>query len=143
MENKPPSAGDRGVSIGRDAIGNVIQTGDNNTATLQQVQLPPPNSVNIQAEVQALRELLTALTGATPSQQVKITSAITEAEAVLALPEPDRDEVGEAIDRALKNAQKVEGFAKVIDVVKPHVIPIAAWLGTNWDRILTVVGLRR
>ncbi len=40
----------RNISIGGNATGNVFQTGDGNTASIefQQVTLPPPDRVNIQ-----------------------------------------------------------------------------------------------
>ncbi len=140
MDSTHRPVGERSVYIGRDASGNVIVTGDNNTASLQQVPLPPPESVDIKAELAALRQALAALNS--PDQR-KVDNALSDAEAELEKPEPDKDEVGTALERALGYAQKAEGFGKVIDTLKPHLIPVAAWLGTNWDKVLATVGLAR
>jgi hypothetical protein len=50
----------RNVNIGGNAIGNVIQTGDHNTAELRfrKAELPPPEAVDIRAELEALKQLL-------------------------------------------------------------------------------------
>jgi len=68
----------RNVNIGRDAVGNIIQIGDHDTAELRykKVQLPPPENVDIRKEIDALRQLLGQLK--TDDQQ-KIVNAISEA----------------------------------------------------------------
>jgi hypothetical protein len=57
-ENPPAN---RSVTVGGNAQGNIIQTGDRNTATLQykQVQLPPPGTADLQTTLSALRTPLT------------------------------------------------------------------------------------
>jgi len=136
--NKPTS--DRSVRIGGDTSGNVIQTGDHNVASVryQQATLPPPAAVDIRAELTALREVLARLG---PLDDKKIENALSDADDELTKPEPDKDEVGKAVERALDYAQKAEGFAKVIETLKPHVTSVASWLGNNWHKILAVVGL--
>lgn len=135
---RPP--GDRSVAIGGNAIRNVIQTGDHNTASLsyERVTLPPPEQVDVRAEIAALRDLLAGL--ASPDRR-KIDNAVGEAEEEAAKPEPDKEEVGKALERALGYAQKAEGFAKVIESLKPHIQNLGSWLGENWYRLLSVVGL--
>jgi tRNA splicing ligase len=130
----------RSISIGRDAIGNVIQTGDNNTAAVQfqQATLPQPESINMQAELIALKAVLSQLD--TPDRR-KIENAISDAEEELKKSDPDKDEVGQALDRALNYATKANGFAEAIDKLRPHVEKTAAWLGQNWHKVLAVVGL--
>lgn len=134
------SSQDRSASIGRDAIGSIIQTGDYNAASvqLQQVNLPQPESVNIQAELAALKAVLSPLE--TPDRR-KIENAIVDAEEELKKPEPDKDEVGQALERALNYATTANGFAEAIDKLRPHVEKTAGWLGENWHKILAAVGL--
>lgn len=131
---------DRSVQIGRDMTGSVIQTGDSNTASvqLQQASLPRPESVDIRSEIDALRELLAQLE---TSDRRKIENALDDAGEELSKPEPDKDEVGKALDRALDYAQKANGFAEAIDQLRPHVEKAVGWLGENWHKILTGVGL--
>lgn len=130
--------GDRSVNVGGDAMGNIIQTGDRNTAVLKPVTLPSPDTVDIRAELAALRQVLLKMDS---PDQMKVDHALGDAEAELAKPEPDRQEVGGAVDRALKYAERASAFAAGIESLKPHVVSIAAWLGSNWDKILRVVGL--
>jgi hypothetical protein len=140
MSNLAKPSSDRSVSIGGNASGNVIQTGDRNIASVQyqQATLPPPEGVDIRSELTALREALARLDS--PDRR-KIENALSDAEEELAKPEPDKDEVGHALDRALDYAKKAEGFAQIIETLKPHITSAAAWLGSNWHKILGVVGL--
>ncbi len=132
--------GDRSVSIGRDARNTVIVTGDRNrvTQTLKRVSLPPPESVDIKAELAALRAALALL--AAPDAR-KIENAVGDAEDELQKPAPDKDEIGKALDRAIGYAQKADGFATAAERLVPHVVQIAGWLGTAGLALLRVFGL--
>ena len=77
--------------------GNVVQT------TYQQVILPSPDSVDIAAELRAIREVLVGLD--TPDRR-KIENAFSDVDDELAKPDPDRDEVGGTMDRALRYASR-------------------------------------
>jgi hypothetical protein len=140
MTRKASPASDRSVHIGRDAKGSIIQTGDLNVASVdyRQISLPPPESVDIRETISTISATLTQL-GAT--DQRKIENALSDAEDELNKPEPDKDEVGSALDRALKYAEKAEGFTGVIEKLTPCVINAASWLGMTWHSILSFVGL--
>ncbi len=129
----PPSrpTGSRSVHIGGDATGNVIQTGDHNTAELRFTPppLPAPADVDMRAELERLRELLAGLAS---DHRKKIDNALEEARDELGKPAPDRDEVGQALDRALGYARKASGFVKIAQAVAPPLAAAAAWLGERW-----------
>jgi len=131
---------DRSVSIGGNATGNVIQTGDGNVASVQfrQTTLPPPETVDLQTEFAALRQILAGLQAA---DQNKIDRALEDAQEEIAKPEPDRDEIGQALDRALTYAKKAEGFAGTVEKLQTHVTKTVSWLGDNWHKLLSLVGL--
>ena len=74
------------MSIGRDAVGNIIQTGDHNVALIQKVTLPPPQSVDIRSELQGLQALLTWLE---TEDRRKIENALADAGEELSKSEPD------------------------------------------------------
>lgn len=86
-ENLPSN---RSVTIGGNAQGNVIQTGDQNIATLhyEHVQLPSPQQVDIQATLTALGVLLAPL--ATPDRK-KIDNALEEAQDESKKPHPNNN----------------------------------------------------
>lgn len=136
MEDKS----NRSVSIGGDATNNIIQTGDSNTASPQftQTTLPPAESVDLQAELAALRRILADLQA--PDQK-KIERALDDAEEEIAKAEPDRNEIGTALERALDYAKKAEGFASTAEKLQKHVTNVVSWLGDNWYKLLAVVGL--
>lgn len=140
MSTSDPFSEDRSVHIGRDAHGNIIQTGDQNTATLhyERVKLPAPEQVDIAAELAAIRALLLKLS--TPDQG-KMERALKDAQDELTKATPDKDEVGKALDRALDYAKKASGFAESLKVLSPHVIAAVAWLGSHWHRLLEGIGL--
>lgn len=132
--------GERSVSIRRDARDSVIVTGDRNTVTqtLKRISLPPPESVDIKAEFAALRATLVSL--AAPDGP-KIENAVSDAEHELQKPEPDKDEIGKALDRAIGYAQKAEDFASTAGKLMPHIINIAGWLGKAGVALLRMFGL--
>ena len=130
----------RGVSIGGNVTGSAIVTGDRNITSLQftQTTLPPAASVDFQAEFAALRQILAELQAA---DRKKIDRALEDAAEEIIKPQPDRDEIGQALDRALTYAQKAEGFAATAGRLQTHITIIVSWLGDNWHKLLPVVGL--
>lgn len=140
ISNDNKSGQNRSVSIGGSVTGSAIQTGDYDTANInfQQVSLPKPETVNIQAEINTLREIIEKLES---SDRRKIENAFEDAQEEIKKPQPDKDEVGEALNRALKYAKKAEGFASVVEKLQPHLSKTTAWLGDNWHKLLGFVGL--
>ena len=140
MSNDHKSGQNRSVSIGGNATGSAIITGDSSTANVnfQQVTLPEPASVNIEAELNALRDILAKLE---TSDRRKIDNAFADAQEELNKQQPDKDEVGEALNRALKYAKKAEGFASAMEKLQPHLAKTTAWLGDNWHGLLRLVNL--
>jgi len=134
------AAQNRSVSIGGNVTSSAILSGDRNTANLrfQSVSLPAPESVDIQAELNALREALVKLES--PDRR-KIENAFADALEEVNKPKPDKDEVGKALDRALYYAKQAKGFASIIEKLKSHLTKTASWLGENWHKLLTVAGL--
>ncbi|MBW4695619.1 MAG: CHAT domain-containing protein [Lyngbya sp. HA4199-MV5] len=139
-EERSPMHQNRSVSIGGNMTGSVIQTGDRNTASVQfhQTTLPPAKSVDIQAELKALQDLLAQIDS--PDRR-KIDHALADVEDELKKPQPDKAEVGQALERALNYAQKAEGFSAAIEKLQPRMTKVVAWLGDNWYKLLSVVRL--
>ncbi len=125
---------DRSVKA-RDIIGAQVITGDHNQASMHgvTVTLPPAASVDVAAELAALRELLVGLN--TPDAG-KLERALQDAEEEAAKPEPDRDEIGGAIERAVKYAKGASDFSAHVAKLAPCLGALAAWLGAGWDKIL-------
>ncbi len=141
-DNPPtvPTSSNGGISIGGSVSGSALNTGNNvsQSVTFHNVALPPAESVDIKAELAALKEALASLQA--PDQK-KVERAIEDAEDEADKPEPDKAEVGGAVERALGYAQKAEGFLKVAETIKPHLTAIVGWIGTNYDKILATVGM--
>ena len=133
---------DRSISIGGNLEGSAVVSGDNNTVSvnLEKTEIPAPASVNIYSEISMLSQLLKNLQIPEKDKQ-KVKNALDEAELESKEKEPDRDEIGSSIDRALKFAKRAEGFADAITKLQPHVQNIAGWLGKNWYKLLAAVGL--
>ncbi len=140
MTEKTPGVGDRSISIdGNVGDQSVIVTGDGNmvTSRSRKTAASPADVAEVKVELAELRKLLETL--ASPDQK-KINNAVEEAEDELKKPEPDRDEVGKALDRALEYSQKAEKFKTIIDKLRPHVLTLSGWLGTNWPNITPLLG---
>jgi hypothetical protein len=140
INNESQGGQNRSVSIGRNANINAIQPGTKNKANIsyQKVSLFAPTSVNIQAELNALHEILAKLE---TSDRRKIDNAFEDAQEEINKPQPDKDEVGKALDRAFDYAKKAEGFASVVEKLQPHLTKTTAWLGENWHKLLGLVNL--
>lgn len=130
----------RSVSVGGSVTGSAITTGDNNVTSVQYqlVSLPTPESVDMRAELNALREILVKLES---SDRRKIDNAFADVEEELNKPQPDKTEVGKALDRAFDYAKKAEGFVSLTEKLKPHLTKTVAWLGDRWHKLLNIVGL--
>lgn len=134
---------DRSVFVGNDVTGGAIITGDKNTTKVKvhyqkTNSLPAPESVNIETELNALREILAKLE---TSDRRKIDNAFEDAQDELKKPQPDKNEVGKALERAFDYAQKAGGFASAIATLQPHLTNTTAWLGENWHKLLSLVNL--
>jgi hypothetical protein len=133
------------IHIGGSVSGsNVMFAGDNNTTVVGnnnvtdiRNKMPAPETVDIRKELAALREILMKLD--TP-ESGKIDRAITDAEEEASKPEPDKDEVGSALERVMKAAQKVGTFKTIVTMLEPHVLSVSAWLGTNWHSLTKFIG---
>lgn len=147
-QSTPPGRGipansdnsNRSISIGGSATGNVFQTGNNNVASVRLTPgaLPPPDSVDIRAELAAIGELLARLQAA---DQKRIQRALEDAHDALKMDLPDREAFGEALARALKTAGKSERFVNIAGELQTHAARTAAWLGEYGPELLPFVGL--
>ena len=136
--------GSRSIRIGRDAVGSVMVTGDQNRvdarieAKQTKAALLPAGSVDIGKELAQIRAVLERLGG---EQAGKVGRALDDAEEEARKPAPDKDEIGAALERALDYAKKSSGFAQEVAKLVPHVKNAVGWLGGNWHKLLAVVGL--
>ena len=118
---------------------SVIVAGDSNTVSASYVEAPPAaDSVDIRAELAALRAAIEAL--AAPDAR-KIANAFDDAEAELDKPSPDREEIGGALERAVRYAKGANSFAEQAEKLMPHIRNAAAWLGTAGAGLLAVLGV--
>jgi hypothetical protein len=134
----------RSVTFGRDAVGNLVTTGNRNKidakieAKLVRTSLPVASSVDLSKELADIRTILERLGGEHAS---KVSRALDDAAEEAHKPQPNRDEIGTALNRALDYAKKGAGFAEEVSKLAPHVTSAVAWLGSNWHHLLGLVGL--
>lgn len=132
---------DRSVRVGGNVTGAQIITGDNNRAVMREVkvhELPPAGQVDVGKELAELRALLASLKAPDAG---KIERALADAEEEAAKPEPDRDEIGSALDRAVGYAKKAGDFSEAAEKIAPKLQALASWLGANWYKLLGAVGM--
>lgn len=126
----------RSVSIKGAVTDSTIVTGDNNAIT--KISLPAPETVDMRAELEALRWILKRLETTRASDIEKVLNA---AQIEAAKPQPDRNKVGEHLEQVLTYASGAAGFGYLVEKLVPPVRSAAAWLGSNWYDILRFVGL--
>lgn len=131
-------AGDSRVSIGRDAVGNVITTGDTNVVevhvTATQHAAPPadPATIDVAKELAAIRAILLCLGS---EHTKKIGRALDDASEEAEKPSgADKDELGKALERALTYAKSASAFATAATQLAPHVTNASPGSGTNGKR---------
>jgi hypothetical protein len=134
-------ADDKQVSIGRDAVGNVITTGDKNvvkahvTATKHETVLADPPTIDVAKELVAIRAILMDLAS---EHAKKIGRALDDAdEEVNKQTDADKDELGKALERALTYAKSATTFATAATKLGPHLRNAVAWLGDKWSALLS------
>lgn len=133
------AAGDRRVVIGRDAIGNVITTGEANvveahvTSARHETPRRDPSTVDVVQELAAIRAILLSL-GSEHAR--KIGRALDDAdEEARKETDASKDELGRALDRALAYARTASAFAGATAKLAPHLNNTVAWLGSKWAAI--------
>jgi hypothetical protein len=132
-------ANDRRVSIDGDAVGNVITTGDSSlveahvVAGKHEMQLPDPATVDVAMDLAVIRGILV---GMGSEHQKKIGRAIDDATDEAGKRNPDKDELGKALERALSYAKSATTFATETKKLGPHLRSAVAWLGEKWHGLL-------
>jgi hypothetical protein len=134
------SGGNRSVTA-RDITGSSVVTGDHNvvTTTMKQVTLPPADTVDVKAELAALRELLTELKNV--PDRGKLDRAMQDAVEGTAKPQPDKAEVGGAVERVVRYAKAADDFGEHVEKLLPRLAAIASWAGAAGRGLLTMAGV--
>lgn len=131
---------DRSVKAGGNISGSQIITGDGNMAQMRdvKVQLTSGADVNLGEELAALREILITLNAPDAG---KIDRALQDAEEEAGKEEPDKEEIGSALERAVKHAKNASDFGEHVGKLAARLGPIVSWLGDKWKTILTIAGI--
>jgi hypothetical protein len=127
----------RSVQIGGSVECSAVVAGDGNTVSVQfqQASLPAPETVDIQAELQALLAILAGFNDPFAN------AAIQVLEQEEAKPEPDKGTIAKALEMGLGSVKEMAAFGEAIDKLRPHVEATAGWLGKHGHKLLPLVGL--
>jgi hypothetical protein len=131
--------GNNSIKVGGNATGTFVAGNENRVeSVVKQVSLSDPSTIRISDELAGLRAILGQLNSA---EAAKLRRALDDAEEEAGKPTPDKNEVGSAVERALKIANQASDFADHTSKLLPYVKGTVAWLGANWIRLLPLVGL--
>ncbi|HEY8032991.1 MAG TPA: hypothetical protein VIF02_11610 [Methylocella sp.] len=130
---------DRSVKAGN-ITGSVVTTGEKNlvSAHIQQIVLPPPDTVDVRAELAALRELVSTLN---LQDRGKFNRAIEDAREETGKADPDKEEVAGALGRIVKYAKVADDFDEHATKLLPHIAALGSWLGTAGYALLKLAGI--
>jgi hypothetical protein len=120
--------------------GNVVNTtaGNGNVTNIsQRINLPDPATVDI---VRALKEIQQLLAGLEAPDQKKINNATEEALDEAARGTADKTEIGTALERAFKFAERTGKLAMTAAALSPHLAAAVSWLGPKWHDLLHWIG---
>jgi hypothetical protein len=125
----------------REITGSSIVTGDHNTVstTMKQIALPPADQVDVKAELAALRDLLAELKKV--PDRGKLDRAVEDAVEETAKPEPDKEEVGGALERVVKYAKAADDLGEHAEKLLPRLAALASWLGPAGHTLLSMLGI--
>ncbi len=131
---------DKRINVSGGTLKNVALSSGNKNQISQQFQEnvgPVMNLEEIRGEFAKLRELLAGLELAEPK---KVERALEDAGDELQKPEPDKSEVADALDRALKVAGKTGDVLKTVqDKIVPFGKNIGAWLGQHGETLMNSI----
>jgi hypothetical protein len=130
---------DRSVSIGGNVRQSTIVTGHSNAITVGDIEisLPAPQNVDILHELVSIRRILE---NQQTDESNDIIQLLDEAENEATKIEPDRQSIGNALQRVANYAGGAAGFGYLVEKLLPHVRNAVAWLGANWYDILKSIG---
>jgi hypothetical protein len=136
--------GSRSVNIGRNVAGSVIATGDGslvqaNITAASVKETSTSGSVDIANELAQIRSLLERLHDENNS---RIRRALDDADEEAQKPSPNKDEIGTALERAFKYAERSNGIADQVGKLAPHISNAVAWLGDSWHHLLSIISQR-
>ena len=128
-------------ATGGDSVGNLIVAGNSGLVCVDlrvgKADLPAMARVNISAELESIRTCLRRAGGVNARKAERaLDDAIDEAGRA----KPDRDEVGNALSRAVDYARTSEAFAEQLDRLTPHLSRMVTWLGASWQHLLDTGG---
>ncbi|MFH1686171.1 MAG: hypothetical protein ABIE70_01460 [bacterium] len=107
----------------------------------QKVTLPAPDSVDIGQTLSDLRLALDDLRLA-GGERRQITKSMEAAEQEAKSDNPNKQSIGDHVEKALSIARLAGDFVDVCRQLGPHVAGAASWLGENWYKLLALVGLQ-
>jgi hypothetical protein len=134
-------SGDNRSVTARDITKSSVVTGDQNivTTTMKQVAAPPADRVDVKAELAALRDLLAELKNV--PDRGRLDRAMQDAVEEAVKPEPDKEWVGNALDRVAKSAKAASDFTENAEKIVPRLVALGSWLGPAGRAVLNALGV--
>jgi hypothetical protein len=134
-------SGDNRSVTARDITESSVVLGDHNTVTttMRQVAAPPADKVDAKAELAALRDLLAELKNV--PDRGRLDRAMQDAAEETAKPEPDKAEVGNALERVTKCAKAANDFTENAEKIVPRLVALGSWLGPAGRTLLNTLGI--
>jgi hypothetical protein len=117
------------VTVGGNVVGSAIAAGDHNVQTVTFSGSDAAEREAVLSALQAIAAALGELKGAAANSAQREAAAAVEA---AKKQDPDKSEIGQALDTALGAARKVDEFAAIAGRLLPLVTSVATWLGGQW-----------
>jgi hypothetical protein len=130
----------RSVTAGGNITGSSVVTGDNNTVSTRMTQYTPPapETVDVKAELAAIRDLLAKLN---VPERGKLDRALEDVSEEAAKPKPDKEEVAGSLGRVVKYAKAADDFGEHAAKILPRLVALGSWLGTHGHALLATLGV--
>jgi hypothetical protein len=132
--------GDNRSVTARDITGSSVVTGDNNIVSTTQTNyaLPPPETVDVRAELAALIDVLSKLY---VPERGKLDRAIEDAKEETSKSDPDKQELAGALGRIGKYAKAADDFSEHAAKLLPRIAALGSWLGPAGHALLAAFGI--
>jgi hypothetical protein len=130
----------RSVNVGGNVTGSSVVTGDNNRVSTRMTQhtLPSPETVDVKAELAAIKDLLAGLN---VPERDELDHAVQAAERRAAKPDPDKKEIAVEAERIVKYAKAADDFGEHAAKILPRLVALGSWLGTHGHALLAMLGV--
>lgn len=125
------------IKISGKVTSSIINIGNNNTLTTGNTNRVLGDD-DLLKYINELRDFLMSFE---QSSNRKLENAMNEAQEEASKPQPDKNELAESLERAVKYVKNAESFVGNTKQLANHLSPIVSWLGSSGMKLIEAASI--